>query len=369
MSTEPRAQSAASPTTRCQPATNRSPLGPRDYRPRLQVPPSRVIRYHSSSGKTGRPTVMAYTRSDLALLGKLTARAFQPLLGRLSTWTCYNGFGNGLFAGGLSPEEAIANGLLSNNSLFSAGLAFGQAAQWLEQNSQQRLNFAPALRAVSILDKKVLAEHRDLIEVYQPNIFLGTPSLAFALLEIGVLHKFKAVIIGGEPSSQSLRTLLSLNDQLTVIEVYGLSEGLGPGVAQSCNLGRLHLNEDVFDAHISSSELVLSSTAIEAITLNNHRTGDIVRELSCSCSNPHRAIEVLGRQRDKIAALECYPSQLEQELVNHGLSPCFRVTQTEVIAEPRLTGAHHPQLDLQLPLRLVAPQTLARTLCAYRIET
>ena len=70
------------------------------YREQLHVSEDRVVRYHSSSGSTGNPTVMAYTQADLDLLAELTARAFEPLYGRVSAWRVYNAFGYGLFTGG-----------------------------------------------------------------------------------------------------------------------------------------------------------------------------------------------------------------------------------------------------------------------------
>ena len=82
--------------------TTKNDLRAQPYRQQLCVPEQQVVRYHSSSGSTGAPTVMAYTQADLDLLGSLTARAFETLRNKVSRWSVYNAFGYGLFTGGLS---------------------------------------------------------------------------------------------------------------------------------------------------------------------------------------------------------------------------------------------------------------------------
>ena len=163
-------------------------------------------------------------------------------------------------------------------------------------------------------------------------------------------------------SSAALRALLKGLGERVVVEVYGLSEIIGPGVAQSCREGRLHLNEDAFGVEFLEDELVLSTCHNEAMPRVRYRTGDAVTRVSCSCGNTHQAIEVHGRGEDFIAALGLYLSQLEDILLTHGYAPCFQVTDRVLFVEP-LPGRLQRLLPaMQLELRYVMPGTHPRSL-------
>ncbi len=186
------------------PYTTKDELRSTPYRNGLQVHESRVVRYHSSSGSTGSPTVMAYTQADLNLLGKLTARAFQPLRTRVSHWRVYNAFGYGLFTGGLSFEEA---------------------ARHARRHMNIPMGVIPASNQPGVAFEAAMAQHRRSIELFEPTILCCTPSLAFALWEEGLLDGFEAIITGGEPSSAGLRKILEGRGERTVIEARYIDGG------------------------------------------------------------------------------------------------------------------------------------------------
>ena len=323
------------------PYTTKDDLRSTPYRNELQVHESRVVRYHSSSGSTGSPTVMAYTQADLDLLGKLTARAFQPLRARVSHWRVYNAFGYGLFTGGLSFEEA---------------------ARHAREHMNIPMSVIPASNQPGVSFDAAMAQHRRSIELFEPTILCCTPSLAFALWEEGLLDGFEAIITGGEPSSAGLRKILEGRGERTVIEVYGLSEVIGPGVAQSCEHGTLHLNEDAFDAEFLGHELVLTTRHNQAMPRSRYRTGDAATPVSCSCDNPHQAIQVFGREGDFIPALGLYLSELEELLVSHGYSPCFRLAERALLVEPLPHTRARPLPPMPIAVRQVLPHTHPRSL-------
>ena len=321
--------------------TTKEQLRATPYREQLHVPEHRVVRYHSSSGSTGNPTIMAYTQADLDLLGKLTARGFEPLYGRVSAWRVYNAFGYGLFTGGLSFEEA---------------------ARYAREHLDIPMSVVPASNQPGVSFEAAIAQHRRSIELFKPTILCATPSMAFALWEEGLLEGFEAVITGGEPSSAALRELLKGLGERMVVEVYGLSEIIGPGVAQSCREGGLHLNEDAFGVEFLEGELVLSTRHNEAMPRGRYRTGDAVTPVSCSCGNMHQAIEVHGRDEDFIEALGLYLSQLEDILLKHGYAPCFEVTDRVLFVEPLLGMLQRPLPAMPLEVRHVMPGTHPRSL-------
>lgn len=310
------------------------------FRDQLKVPENQVVRYHASSGSTGVPTIMAYTKNDLEFLGRVASRAFEPLLDCVSKWCCYNAFGYGLFTGGLSMEEAC------NIARRERGLD---------------ITVIPASNQLGQSTEAALAQHLRMIKLFQPTILFGTPSFAYTLWEKGGLDTFEALIIGGEASSPALRNLLSSQGKRLIIENYGLSEIIGPGVAQGCTKGVLHLNEDVFQIEINNSELVISTLHNQAMTRECFLSGDKVRTLTCDCGNPHQAVDVLGRNEDYITELNCYVSELEQILIEHGYAACFEIIDNVIHIEPRYATELHELPKFSLPIKVENIGTLART--------
>ena len=229
------------------------------------------------------------------LVGMLTARGFEPLYGRVSDLARLQCFWVWPLYGGEShlrrpPVDA-------------------------REHLDIPMSVVPASNQPGVSFEAAIAQHRRSIELFKPTILCATPSMAFALWEEGLLEGFEAVITGGEPSSAALRELLKGLGERMVVEVYGLSEIIGPGVAQSCREGGLHLNEDAFGVEFLEGELVLSTRHNEAMPRGRYRTGDAVTPVSCSCGNMHQAIEVHGRDEDFIEALGLYLSQLEDILL------------------------------------------------------
>ena len=211
---------------------------------------------------------------------------------------------------------------------------FEEAARYAREHLDIPMSVVPASNQPGTSFEAAMAQHRRSIELFEPTILCATPSMAFALWEEGLLRGFEALIIGGEPSSTALRALLKGLGERVVVEVYGLSEIIGPGVAQSCREGGLHLNEDAFGVEFLEHELVLSTRHNEAMPRVRYRTGDAVTRVSCSCGNTHQAIEVHGRDEDFIAVLGLYLCQLEDILLTHGYAPCFQVTDRVLFVEP-----------------------------------
>lgn len=321
--------------------TTKNDLRAQPYRQQLCVPEQQVVRYHSSSGSTGTPTVMAYTQADLDLLGSLTARAFETLRNKVSRWCVYNAFGYGLFTGGLSFEEAARHARTDLNLPISV----------IPASNQPGASFDAAM-----------AQHERMLHLFNPTILCCTPSLAFALWEAGLLDGIEAIITGGEPSSKRLHQLLSDEKKRKVVEVYGLSEVIGPGVAQSCHHGVLHINQDHFEVELLEDELILTTRHNQAMPRTRFKTGDSVQFVDCCCGNPHQALIIRGRQEDYIPQFNLYVSELEALLINHGYSPCFELTQ-DLLRVESLPGSLKPCLP-QLPITIqeVAPQTLPRSL-------
>ncbi|EOD27810.1 hypothetical protein EMIHUDRAFT_100175 [Emiliania huxleyi CCMP1516] len=328
--------------------TTKADLRGTPWREALGVPESEIVRFHTSSGSSGTPTVTAYTKGDLKTLGRLTARTLLGLLPlKLPLWRCYNAFGYGLFTGGLSFEAAAAH----------ARTLDGLPPVCVIPTSN--LSGSASLEAA-------VDEHARLLRLFEPNVLFGTPSLAYVLWEKGLLGSFKAIITGGEPSSSALRELLRGCGQRTVIEAYGLSEVLGPGVAQSSSeRDELFLNEDAFECEVLDEggdgvgELVISTRLHEATPRRRYRTGDAVRVVKgggsndVKCDRPGRAVTVLGRlSSDFSSTCGVYLSEIEEVLVSHGYSPCFELADEErslaVEALRPPAGESAPPL-LQLP--------------------
>jgi len=331
--------SSMSSASELPPFTTKVQLRETHFRDQLNVPENQVVRYHASSGSTGTPTIMAYTQDDLDLLGRLTSYAFKPLQDSVSRWCCYNAFGYGLFTGGLSLEEA---------------------ARMARRELGLDITVIPASNQPGLSIKEALTQHLRMIDLFQPTVLFCTPSLAYALWEMDGLDTFEALIIGGEASSPALRNLLSNQGGRQVVEIYGLSEIIGPGVGQGCSKGALHLNENAFDIEIIDSELVISTVHNQAMTRQRFLSGDRVRSLSCDCGHPYRAIDVLGRSEDYITALSCYVSQFEQLLIEHGYAACFEIIDNMIRIEPRHAGKLHELPHLALPILVVSPGTLTR---------
>jgi phenylacetate-CoA ligase len=269
----------------------------------LQVPRDRLVAVHGSSGTRGRPTLVAYTRADLDLWAAMCARSL-ACAGATRDSIVHNAYGYGLFTGGLGIHQGA--------------IALGATVVPMSGGMTER-----QLRMLTDLDADILT---------------CTPSYAVRLgeacLEAGVKPgSLRAGLFGAEPWSDELRATIERLLPLRALDIYGLSEIIGPGVATECGeQNGLHVNEDHFIVEAidptsgepvpegSPGELVFTTPTKEALPLLRYRTGDIasLSHAPCGCGRTLvRMSKVLGRVDDMIVirGVNVYPSEVERVLL------------------------------------------------------
>ncbi|MFO7558174.1 MAG: phenylacetate--CoA ligase [Desulfobacterales bacterium] len=270
------------------------------------VPMDNVVRIHASSGTTGQPTVVGYTARDIDTWSRLMARS--------------------LVAGGATPGDIIHNAY--GYGLFTGGLGVHYGAEKL---------------GASIIPVSGGNTKRQIIIMkdFGPTILTATPSYALHLAEVaeemGVSFgdlKFKFGIFGAEPWSENMRQEIENKLHMNAVDIYGLSEVMGPGVAIECHEAKagLHVFEDHFIPEIinpetgevlpygESGELVFTSITKEAFPVIRYRTRDIsgLTIQPCICGRTHvRMNRVSGRTDDMliIRGVNVFPSQIESVLM------------------------------------------------------
>jgi phenylacetate-CoA ligase len=284
------------------------------------VPRADLMRLHASSGTTGKPTVVGYTRADLELWSDLMARSIACMGGRPGD-IFHNAYGYGLFTGGL-------------------GFHYGA----------ERLGLTTVPVSGGATERQVL-----LLKDFGAHILGATPSYALNIAEVaeglGVdLHALplRCGCFGAEPWSEAMRRDLEAKFGIKAMDTYGLSEIIGPGVASECHEVQhgLHIWEDHFFCEVidpetteplpmgESGELVLTTLTKEALPMLRYRTRDITRliEEPCACGRTHRRMQrVTGRNDDMliIRGVNVYPSQVEAFLVGFpGLAPHYQLVLT-----------------------------------------
>ncbi|SHI65877.1 phenylacetate-CoA ligase [Desulfatibacillum alkenivorans DSM 16219] len=270
------------------------------------VPMDNVVRIHASSGTTGQPTVVGYTARDISTWAELMARSLQAG-GATRDDIIHNAYGYGLFTGGL-------------------GVHYG----------------AECLGASVIPISGGMTERQVLImKDFRPSILTCTPSYALHLAEAAVENgmdfadfNFRAGIFGAEPWSEAMRQEIEKKLHLSAVDIYGLSEVLGPGVAMECQEAKagLHVWEDHFIPEIinpdteknvaagETGELIFTSLTKEAFPVIRYRTRDIssLNYSPCVCGRTHvRMNRVSGRTDDMliIRGVNVFPSQIESVLM------------------------------------------------------
>ncbi|MFO7911703.1 MAG: phenylacetate--CoA ligase [Desulfotignum sp.] len=273
------------------------------------VPMEQVVRIHASSGTTGRPTVVGYTRRDIENWAGLMARSLSAA-GAGSGDIIHNAFGYGLFTGGLGAHYG-AERLGASVIPVSGG------------NTRRQIT---------------------IMKDFKPTILCGTPSYILHLAEVaddmGVDFKdlcFTSGIFGAEPWTESMRTELEAKLHLKAVDIYGLSEVIGPGVSIECREEQngLHVFEDHFIVEIidpdtgkvlphgEAGELVFTSITKEAFPVIRYRTRDIsaLNPTPCACGRTHiRMTKPAGRTDDMliIRGVNVFPSQIESVLMETG---------------------------------------------------
>lgn len=281
------------------------------------VPMDMVVRIHASSGTTGKPTVVGYTARDIQTWAELMARS--------------------LAAGGANCDDIIHNAY--GYGLFTGGLGAHYGAEKLG---------ASVIPVSGGNTKRQILIMKD----FKPTILTCTPSyalhLAEAAEEMGVsfadLH-FKAGIFGAEPWSENMREEIERKLHLAAIDIYGLSEVIGPGVSVECYQAKkgLHVFEDHFIPEIidpntgeslpygETGELVFTSITKEAFPVIRYRTRDIT-SLNCEPCICGRTLvrmnKVSGRTDDMliIRGVNVFPSQIESVLMEiHEMEPHYQL--------------------------------------------
>ncbi|MBT2688203.1 AMP-binding protein [Bacillus sp. ISL-47] len=276
-----------------------------------------IVRVHASSGTSGKPTVVGYTRNDIEMWGKLVARAI-AIGGGKPGQILHNAYGYGLFTGGL-------------------GLHYGS----------ELLGMATVPVSGGNTDRQIM-----LIRDFEPEVICGTPSyilnLAEKMEEKGLdpsKTSLKFGIIGAEPWSEEMRLTLEKKLGIKACDIYGLSEVLGPGVSMECHEAQdgLHIAEDHFFAEVidpvkmkplpngEEGELVFTSLTKEAFPVIRYRTGDIasLSKEKCSCGRTTiRMSRVKGRIDDmlNVNGVNIFPSEIEHCLLQiPELAPHYQI--------------------------------------------
>lgn len=281
------------------------------------APRKKVVRIHSSSGTSGKPTVVGYTKKDMKIWCEVLARVF-TMAGVGKNDVVHNAYGYGLFTGGLGVHygaETVGAAVVPSSSGFTS------------RQLMLMRDFGATAIACTPSFVMHLADHAKVEGFDLKNDF-----------------KLKCGIFGAEPTSSALKKAISDVWGIRYHEIYGLSEITGPGVAGSCgqNSG-LHIFEDHFYPEIidpktgetlpegQKGELVITTLTKEAIPLLRYRTGDItsLRSINCPCGRTHRVIEtILGRSDDMLIVngVNVFPSQVEHVLAEiKGLSLNYQI--------------------------------------------
>jgi len=278
------------------------------------VPREQLVRVHASSGTTGKPTVVGYTADDIRTWSTVVARSIYAAGGRPGD-LLHNAYGYGLFTGGLGAHYGA-------EMLGCTVVPFGGG-----QTERQV----------------------QLITDFRPRIITVTPSYCFNLIDemerLGLdpaASSLEIGIFGAEPWSEGMRAEIEARLGIDAVDIYGLSEVIGPGVAQECvetkdglTIWEDHFFPEIIDpetGHVladgEEGELVITSLTKQALPVIRYRTRDITRLLPGTARTMRRLERITGRSDDMliIRGVNVYPSQIEAELLQiSGLSPHYQL--------------------------------------------
>jgi phenylacetate-CoA ligase len=339
------------------------------------VPREKLVRVHASSGTTGKPIVVGYTRADIETWADVMARSLRAAGGR-SGMIIHNAYGYGLFTGGL-------------------GVHYGA----------EKLGCTVVPISGGMTERQV-----QLINDFRPDIITVTPSYMLAILDEFKRQRLdprqtslKIGIFGAEPWTNAMRGEIENSFDMDATDIYGLSEVIGPGVAQECIEAKdgLHIWEDHFYPEVidpqtgavlpdgERGELVFTSLTKEAFPIVRYRTRDLTRLLPGTARRGMRRMEkVTGRSDDMIIlrGVNVFPTQIEEALLATDwcgghfvieLTREGRMDEMSVLAEARPESwdgsgllehverlTHHIKNTIGITARVkaVAPETLERSL-------
>jgi phenylacetate-CoA ligase len=339
----------------------------------LAVPRERAARLHASSGTTGKPTVVAYTQRDIDTWSGLVARSIRAAGGRRGD-IVHVAYGYGLFTGGL-------------------GAHYGA----------EKLGCTVIPMSGGQTEKQV-----QLIRDLKPDIIMVTPSYMQVLIEEfarqGVDPKSSSLrvgIFGAEPWTEAMRREIEAATDMHAVDIYGLSEVMGPGVASECVetkdgpvIWEDHFYPEIIDPESgevlpdgAEGELVFTTLTKEALPVVRYRTRDLTRLLPPTARSMRRMGKIVGRSDDMliIRGVNLFPTQVEEIVLAHGqLSGQYQLVVTregtldalEVRCEvlPAHAQAHRDEIAKQVQHRIKTligiscnvhvgdPDTLERTL-------
>jgi phenylacetate-CoA ligase len=283
----------------------------------LAVPREQVARVHGSSGTTGKPTVVGYTLRDVDTWADLVARSIRASGGRPGDLV-HVAYGYGLFTGGL-------------------GAHYGA----------ERLGCTVVPVSGGMTERQV-----QLIADFRPDIIMVTPSYMLALIDEMARQgldlrasSLKVGIFGAEPWTEDMRREMEQRLDMHAVDIYGLSEVMGPGVANECveTKDGLHVWEDHFYPEVvdpatgevladgERGELVFTSLTKEALPVIRYRTRDLTRLLPGTARSMRRMEKVTGRTDDMIIlrGVNLFPTQVEELILRiPGLSPHYQCVLT-----------------------------------------
>ncbi len=340
-------------------------------------PKADVVRLHASSGTTGKPIVVAYTESDLAVWSEVMTRTLAAC-GLHAGDTVQNAFGYGLFTGGL-------------------GAHYGA----------ERLGATVIPTSGGNTERQMMV-----MKDFGVTALCATPSYFLHLLERAGEHgidwselPLRVGVFGAEPWTEAMRQRIEQLSGIRAYDIYGLSEIIGPGVGSECSAQHgLHLFEDHFYPEIidpetgeplpdgQEGELVLTTLTKQAMPMIRYRTRDITSIIPepCPCGRTVRRIERIGRRSDDmfiIRGINVFPSQVEAALLAvEGTLPHYQITLTrehgldrmevavevtpEVLSDTvggmaglqqRLAESLAHVIGVRIGVRLVEPRTLPRS--------
>lgn len=281
------------------------------------VPRERLARVHASSGTTGRPTVVGYTLRDIETWAEVVARSIRASGGRPGD-IVHVAYGYGLFTGGL-------------------GAHYGA----------ERLGCTVVPVSGGMTERQIT-----LIQDFKPDVIMVTPSYMLSVLDAFRArgldprdNSLKVGIFGAEPWTNAMRAEIERAFDMHAVDIYGLSEVIGPGVANECveTKDGLHIWEDHFYPEVidpetgavledgEKGELVFTSLTKEAFPIIRYRTRDLTRLLPGTARTMRRMEKVTGRSDDMmtVRGVNVFPSQIEEQVLKcPGLAPHYQIELT-----------------------------------------